>query len=303
MKLSFLLVSVCILLPASLPPMLRAEGGASGMAFLKLGGSARGAALADALGVLSSGPEAPFYNPAGVRDSSSRILLLHRAWTLDAAADLLAASSPAGDRVGLALALHTVAIPGIEIRTRPGTPEGTFTGRNYALGLSVSYSVSEDVAVGATGKLLYEKILVDEATGFGMDLGMRWGDPRRGFAFGIQCANIGAMSPLKNERTVLPLLFRAGGARTFALDDRWELSGAADFVHRAHEGKSGLGTGLEAVYDGILAARGGYRFGEETKGLSLGLGVRRGFVSFDYAFVPSGGELGATHIMALSLSL
>ena len=61
------LSALLFLLAAS--PLLFAQPGSSGMAFLKLGVSGRGTAMADAGSAIASGASATYYNPAGLAEA------------------------------------------------------------------------------------------------------------------------------------------------------------------------------------------------------------------------------------------
>ncbi|HMK39678.1 MAG TPA: hypothetical protein VK569_10080, partial [Bacteroidota bacterium] len=64
-----------------------AQPGQSGMAFLKLGVSGRGTAMADAAGAIVSGAAATYYNPAGLvpgeGPGATQLMFMHREWIQD----------------------------------------------------------------------------------------------------------------------------------------------------------------------------------------------------------------------------
>ena len=104
----------------------RAQAGQAGLSFLKLGVSARGIAMADAMSATTEGPASLFYNPAGLvrGDTTSAVELLftHREWIEDTRVEFLAGKVPISDNQAVGLALTSTTVPDIELRTRPGDP-------------------------------------------------------------------------------------------------------------------------------------------------------------------------------------
>lgn len=290
-------------------PAAVAEGGASGMAFLKLGVSARGVAMGDAMTALASGAGATYYNPAGMladRDSSrtADILVMHKEWIQDTRTEFLGAALDLGGEHAIGFSLNTTTVSDIEIRTRPGEPEGTFSTRSLAVGASYARRISDDLRLGISARFLYEQILVDEASGFGGDIGVQYDTPVQGLTAGVTLANIGAMSALRTESTRLPLLVRAGAAYPIALSSLdARLLVAADLLHLFREEKTLAAFGAEVLFAQTVTARAGYQAGSDGRGLSLGGGVRYKLFSFDYAFSRLAGELGNGHTLALSINV
>ena len=288
-------------------PAAVAEGGASGMAFLKLGVSARGVAMGDAMTALASGAGATYYNPAGMlADGDSTrtadILVMHKEWIQDTRTEFLGAAIDLGAEHAIGFSLNTTTVSEIEIRTRPGEAEGTFSTRSLALGASYARHISDELRLGVTARFLYEQILVDEASGFGGDIGVQYDTPVEGLTAGVTIANIGAMSALRTESTRLPLLARAGAAYPIDISSLdANLLVAADLLHLFREERTLAAFGAEMLFAQTVTARAGYQAGSEGRGLSLGGGVRYKLFSFDYAFSRLAGELGNGHTLALGI--
>lgn len=291
---------------ATLLPHLISYGGSSGLSFLKLGTSGRGVAMADAAVAHAAGPEATFYNPAGIFPAfpggSAEVMVMHKEWIEDTRTDFLGATIALDESNALGLSVNSTTVSDIEVRTRPGPADGVFTARNYSLGLSYARVFSENLRVGITGKLLYEKILVDEASGLGLDIGVQYDPPIGNLSIGAAIANLGGMSNLRNEATSLPSLLRLGGAYTLPLEDlRSDLLVAADYLQLFNEGNSYASFGGEFTYDRTVAARLGYTAGSEGRKLSTGIGLMYGMFSLDYAFAPLAEDLGNTHTVSVGV--
>ena len=79
------------------PSPLFAQAGGAGLSFLKLGTSAKGIAMGDAMSAHVTGSAATHYNPAGLPRSGEegnpgQILLMHKEWIQDTRTEFLAAS-------------------------------------------------------------------------------------------------------------------------------------------------------------------------------------------------------------------
>ncbi len=281
--------------------------GSSGLTFLKLGVSGRSVAMGDAMSASVNGAAATHYNPAGLGGregtGNAELLFMHKEWIQDTRTEFLGACVGISDPVSLGFSVNTTTISGIELRTRPGPAEGTFTSRYLAVGVSGAYRVSETLSAGMSTRFLYEKILVDDASGIGVDLGLQYVTPLEGLSVGMVIANLGAMGNLRNESSRLPALMRAGGAFTLPVTAlHGDFLIAADGLFIFPESRALLNAGAELSVEGIFMARAGYQAGSEGRGLSLGGGIRHGVLSLDYAFSRLNGDLGNGHTISLGVS-
>jgi hypothetical protein len=297
-----------LLLMGGVPPLF-AQPGQSGMAFLKLGVSGRGTGMADAGSAIVAGAAATYYNPAGLIPgetgrSASQLMFMHREWIQDTRMEFLGASISLGDDDALGAAINSTTVSDIEIRTRPGPADGTFSSREFSVGLSYAHRFSSDLRIGVTGKFLYQKIFVDEGSGYAADLGAIWKSPVDSLTIGAVLCNLGSMGVLHSEKTTLPSLLRIGPAYTIPVgQDQMQATLAADFVRIFPERKSYLNTGAELRFNTFVAARGGYQFGSEGRGLTLGVGISYGILALDYAFAKISSDLGDAHTISLALNL
>jgi len=283
-----------------------AAAGASGIPMLKLGLPARSTALADASVSWVSGASATWQNPAGVRSDSGlvELMLVHREWIQDSRLEFLGASFPIGERSALGFSLATQTVPDIEIRTRPGTPEGSFTARTLGVGLSYALGFGRDLRFGVTAKYLYEKILIDDASGLGFDVGAQWQSPLPDLAFGLALTNLGGMSVLRTESTTLPAMLRTGASwRTEFLPLSASALFSGDLLYVFPENAAYGGVGMELFFEQTVAVRAGYHLGSEGRGLTAGLGVLYGIVRVDYAYAAVSHDLGNAHSIGISLIL
>ena len=281
--------------------------GTTGMAFLKLGTDARSAALSDATTAIASGASAATQNPAGLifvpsPDKSFDVLFTHREWIQDTRIEYLAVRIGLDSLQSLGVSLSSLATDDIEIRTRPGPAEGTFSARNASIGLSYARGFG-DLALGVTAKVLYEKLLVDDATGFAVDLGGRWQAPLPNLVVGAALQHLGSMGKMRQESTTLPATLRIGPAYTLGWESpRMDLLMAGDVSYVFKEGEPYASLGAELTYDRMVAARAGYQFGSEGRGFAAGFGVRYSLFQLDYAYAPISSDLGNTHTISVGLT-
>jgi hypothetical protein len=293
-------------LSAALIQDAAAQVGATGMAYLKLGTDARSAALSDATTAIASGASASTQNPAGLivvpdPGKSFDVLFTHREWIQDTRIEYLAVRIGLDSVQSLGVSLSSLATDDIEIRTHPGPAEGTFSARNASLGLSYARGFG-DLAFGATANVLYEKVLVDDATGFAFDLGGRWRSPLPELVVGAALQHLGSMGKLREESTRLPATFRVGPAYRLGWDSPcMDLLMAGDLIYIFEEGEPYASLAAEFTYDRMVAARAGYQFGSEGRGFSAGVGFRYGLFRLDYAYAPISSDLGNTHTISVGL--
>jgi hypothetical protein len=279
-----------------------AQSVSSGVSFLKLGVGARSVAMGESFTAVSGDHASLYYNPASLqRSSRHELMLMHKSWIAGTSTEYLGATI-LGDRWNYGFSLHSTSVDDIEVRLIPGESEGTFSARNIAVGGSIAYGLSDRLAVGVSGKFLYEKIFVDEASGYGFDLGVLYSYDDK-ISFGGSILNIGSMNELRNQSSPLPTTIRLGAAYTTALTDQFHGIGSVDAVKTLDDAHTHLHTGIEIAYDHFAFFRTGYMTGYEFRSFSTGIGILFASVKFDYAFVPFSGAFNSTHTFSLSFLL
>ncbi len=281
---------------------LHAQSVNTGLPFLKTGADARSTAMGEASVSLMDDHSTFFYNPASVRFADRRQLSFsHREGFAETSSDYIGATMPGND-ITFALSAYTTSVDEIEVRLRPGDAEGTFSARNGALALGAAFSLNDDLAFGVSGKLLYEKIYIDEAGGYGIDAGVLYRiNPE--FNAGVSIVNLGTMSVLRGERSVLPTTLRIGGSYRTVFSGSYALTAAADLVKTLDDDLSHIHTGAEVIYDGTVMIRTGYQTGYETRSFSAGAGFVYGILRVDYAFIPMSGVFAPNHTFSLTFHL
>jgi len=285
-----------LLLTASLTTGLAAgpaDAASPGLAFLRLGSSARAAALAEAVTAVQDG-EAGSYNPAALADRSS-LGLTHGEWVQEIRHDYLTAIWQRGaNTLGGSVQLSQAA--GLERRTGPAdAPLGEFGVYEWAAGLSWARSMGARLRLGGTARFLRQSIYDQAASGASADVGALY-QVSPALTLGAAARHLGMMGDLDREATDLPVQVRAGaayraGSRLLVAGDLQWARGASTSLHLGAERQVGRRLLLRAGYQTL-----------DSRGPSVGLGLRGREWALDYAFVPLASGLGEGHRLSLSFS-
>jgi hypothetical protein len=272
----------------------------TGMSFLKFGVGANAIAMGEAYSSVSEDATSFIYNPARLNfGNKSNLTLMHNASIQDNNTDFIAVKFPISKNFSMGAGLFTTSISDIEIRTIPGAPLEKFTARSLSTGISFGYKINPNLSIGVTGKFLFEKIYVDEASGLGFDFGTNYSKNNYSLAFVV--SNLGSMNELKNQSTKLPALVRFGGSYKFS-KSKFGFNIAAEAFKVLDGGKLHIHAGGEAGYKDFLFFRLGYQSGYDNKNISTGLGFKYKALNIDYAFVPYKNEFGTSNTFSLGIN-
>lgn len=303
MKLSRILsVSILILFIVLIGNLSAQNDGAAntGLSFLKFGASARAIAMGDAYSSVADDATAYIYNPARLNfGNKSNLTLMHNMSAQDLTTDFIAIKYPLSDKIAMGVGFFTTSVSGIQIRNNPGAVIDNFDTRNLSTGVSFGYKITPNFSMGITGKYLFEKIYVDDASGFAFDFGSNYSKDNLNLALVV--SNVGSMNDLKNASSKLPTLIRFGGSYknsrnefsyNIALEGFKVFDGGAFHVY----------TGGEAGYKEFVFLRLGYQSSYENKGLTTGVGFKYKTLNLDYAFIPSVSEFGTGNTISLGIN-
>jgi hypothetical protein len=277
-----------------------------GMAFLRVSPDARGGALLGGAVVTVDDATALRHNPALLAGIEGMSLSLgHHSWVQDIRQEFAA--------FGLGWSTHHLGVGfgyvdygAVEYReAATSEPLGTFRPNDLEVMVGYGLRLGSEFAVGTTLRLLHQKILEDEATGFCADLGAWKSWPSRGVQVGLAVQHVGSMGRLgrfgwsASESPRLPLTYRAAAAWAAPL-------GAPGLVVGTHAFSTpgiGAGAGLfgEYTYRGMLVLRSGLVGGEVASNWTVGTGMNLGWGSLDYAYVPVANDLGTSHRFSINL--
>ena len=280
------------------------KAGSKGLSFLKTGLGARAGALGEAYVSLANDATAPMWNPAGLNHVEGKdVLFIHNQWFQDIRSEFVGAAMNFGKNgFGFGFLLNTVG--DIENRApETGKLIGTFNAYDLAVIGAYARSIKDQLSLGITVKVLYEKMHLYSSSGFALDFGARASPWIENLSLGAVIQNIGNMGAMRDEEIPLPLTLKAGLAYTVeAHPFNGNLLITAD-ANKSSDYWTTFHTGLEYHPNQRLALRGGYQFGRDERSFSAGLGLILNMYRLDYAYAPYDYDLGDTHRLTFGISL
>jgi hypothetical protein len=284
------------------PSLLLSQGSSRGAVSLKFPitpfvAATGGSFVADPTALHSS-----LINPANIASSETYgVLFSHTEWIQDIQMECLSIAAPFSFG-SLSLSIANTSIDGLELRTIPGPAIGTFNAQSTSFQLTYGVALTQNIRIGIAPKYIYEKIFVDEATGYGFDAGVIYFPQVEGLSLGCSLTNLGSLSAFRNDRTELPSQVRFGGTYSFHLDEI-VFRVATTFSSEIGTPLNHSGFGGEATYAHTVTVRFGYQTGIDTRGISAGLGIRYSIVMIDYAYVPFSLQVGDSHLISIGFVL
>lgn len=282
-----------------LPIFVYSQGGKSGLKFL-LSYDSRLTSLGESFTTNSEGASAILGNPSGLLTKGKTNLELGiKQYIQNVSTQFLLAQTNINENMAIGFHILNTGVPDIEIRTRPGGPEGYFSSQDLSTGLSFAYLLLSDLKVGITAKYLYEKIFIDENSGFGIDFGANYKVSNE-INLGCSFNNLGKMSKLKYNSTTLPATISIGSSYILHIP---EINSKSIFILDIHDNifddMLHMSIGAEINYGDLISLRLGYITGYETKDFTAGIGIKYKFLNLDYSYVPFSMSFGDSHTITL----
>lgn len=294
--------------------------------FLKIGLDARASALGGAYNALASGPNALFYNPAGiVEDAHTKSMAVSYAdWFADLSIGAIAATRdlPAlGSRIGVGVLYLGTSFDETTEYHPLGTGR-TVSYSDFAAGVTFARHFTDRLAIGITAKYVREDLGSNlggpTTNGALLDAGTVYSLGARNARLAITLAHFGPdLKPSGSFRSRVtggqveygayspPTQFQLGFSFDPWTRERQHVTTCGQILHQADNAET-LRGGVEYVYDNRYALRTGYDFSADEMGFSAGLGFKLQLLgrsgSVDYAFT-EGGNLETVHRWTLGLGL
>lgn len=282
--------------------------GSAGFQALKIGIGARESALGEAASSLTHDANAVFWNVGALPlISGPQVYFTHNEWLVNSRVDALVAAVPMGAYT-FGLSVMNFGIEKFE-ETTVTDPEGTgrmVNAGDFMVGLAASRRFTDRLTIGLQVKYMREKLDQDSFSNFLFDVGTLYYTGFRQLRLAFTLQHFGASVDGLRQSFRMPLLFRMSAADELVATQSFRLSTSVELVHPT-DNNEWVNWGLESVLLDVLALRAGYRFRVDQGHLSLGAGLTPPAVAnfrltLDYAYVPYGDILGATHRFTFGVS-
>ncbi len=207
----------------------------------------------------------------------------------------------------LSVNLATLQAGNMQINYLDGGSKKVKAESDYVLILSSGFMVNKRLSVGVNLKALQSELAEEvKAKSHALDLGVLL-LASEDMNLGVVIQNLGSKVKYKEEEDPLPFNIRVGGGYKFYLNEN-EMTMGIDLIKpeddrlKTHVGieytitEKGIGGDKMGVY-----LRTGYKFGYETKGLSMGIGLRdKKILHLDYAYLPRN-DIGDNHYVSFRI--
>lgn len=281
------------------PYLAVAQGTSTGGAFAKIPSHAVTAALGDLSVVSPAVLGAAGMNPANLFSvtEQSAVIFTHASWIQDISGQRVNTSFPLP--LGrLALGAATTTVAGVEVREQPGPAIGTFDAKSALLSASWALPVFDGIVGGIAASYLYEKLYLNESTGFGLDVGALAETPVDGLMVGVSLVNLGKLSAFRTEAVDIPATVRIG-SRYRIESGEIAFEPAVALRHQLRAGDLGVALGGSATFRQLVGVRFSWRSGETSRSLGLGMNVAYKGLGLEYSLVPMTSGLGTAHVITV----
>lgn len=279
--------------------------GAETASFLDIGVGARALGMGGAYTAIADDSEAIYWNPAGLARMEKRQASVSHAELGNGNRHNFLAYAHPTSRATFGGAFTYLSYGSIAGRDSLGRPTGSYNASDAAAAFAAGVK-TEVVDLGASVKYVRSHIASSEAQGAALDAGVKRELPvgKGKVLLGAAVRNLGPGLKYVDQRNDLPLRADFGAAYRFekghllAVELQNGPRGAGAEGGAGGEYQAMEGVFLRLGYMSKSAAVGGSGF-VAARGLTLGLGLKRGGYGIDYA-AQAAGELGNTHRFTLS---
>ncbi len=291
--------SVVLLVLALGAPGVRAASPV-GLAYLKIGAGADAVGMGEAVVSNVDGPIATYWNPAALAFLPGfQATVVHNESFSSVRQEFAGATRQLG-RFAVGAAFNGSWTDDLRAYDESANFLGHFGYYGLAAGLSGAYRLTDVLAAGATVKYLREAFDVYDASGVAFDVGVtaRRILPRLDVGFSV--LHLGSDLTYIDEPFRLPLSLQGGITYHLPLERLGAEALLAAEVRKLRDEDAAMVLGFEYRLQQAARLRIGYRSGLETQDVSFGIGLGRGALRADYAYVPFDEDLGDAHRIGLT---
>ena len=274
----------------------------AGMSSLRVMPGVREAAMGNVGVASASGPQAIAWNPAaGAEIQGFALRAGYAKWLLDSHQQSVFLVRNFGF-ASLGIGVTSMTAGRFEYRTEVPTedPVALFSPSEFGFHVGMSKTFARIVSTGVAARFYYTKILDDEASAPGVDLGVRV-KPMDQLSLGISLTDFGRNLVYVRESFRLPTRARLGASFSQDLGAGFGASVAADAGLYVYTKRFNAQAGLELDWNRTLFVRSGWEWLGENFRPAGGLGIALGKVQFDYALTALNDNLGTAHRVSIAL--
>ncbi len=291
--------------------------------FLTIPEGSRASGMGGAFVAVSNDVTAAFWNPGGLsRLTNNEFSVSHAGWLVGTSLNWLGFVYKLDDDNAVAVSVNQLYYGSDDITTEM-QPMGTgeqWDAQDISVGLTYSRNLTDRFSIGGTFKFIQQKIWMESASGFALDLGLLFRTQYQGLQIGMNISNFGTELKLDgenllipadvdpahtgNNKTIaaslntdswpLPLMFTVGVGLNPVETDDWKWTLATDAIYPNNQ-TAYLNLGTELVWNKIFSLRVGYNslFKEDSEqNLTAGVGVQYNVGPFtaraDYSYMRFG---------------
>lgn len=291
-----------ILCSLFLPSLLMAQGVSTGGGTLKLPQHALSASLSDLGSVEAGRLDAMGMNPATLAADthSTSVAFTHAAWIQQISGQRIAVSFPTV--LGrFAMSAMTTKVPGIEVREGPGPALGSFSAQTASLQVGWASGVVDGIVAGIAASYLYEKLYVNETSGFSVDAGLLASTPIPELTVALSAVNLGGMTAFRSTSVELPATIRAAASYRMTMGE-FILRPAVAIHGGLNHDDFGVTLGGTVMFDDLIGLRASWRSGETARSVALGLTAAYRGLGVEYAVIPFTSGLGTAQVLTFGLN-
>lgn len=277
---------------------------ATGLSYLKVGVGARSVAIGNAVVSHVDDASAMGWNPGALPLlGGTQAEVMHQESFGGVRHEYAAAVRAFGLRHGTGVSFQGTWTPPLRGYDESGQFQGEFGYSGIDVSGGYGFSPLEGVGVGVAVEYLREAIDTYAATGLAWNFGAQAREilPRTDVGFAV--LHLGSDLKYETKAFRLPLTIQGGVSHLVpigSLDGTVRLGVEMRKVRDEH---SQVLLGTEYEHQNTVRVQIGYRTGLDSESVSFGLGVGKGTIRGQYAFVPFQDNLGDQHRIALQLVL
>ncbi|UCF78214.1 MAG: PorV/PorQ family protein [Candidatus Eiseniibacteriota bacterium] len=295
--LATILVSVVLLAGATCPATAASSASGGTESVFSLGAGSRALGMGGAFTAVSDDATALYWNPAGLpRLEQTSVAGFHSTLFEGSSYDFFSVCQPTVRFGSFGFAFIRVGTGGIQAYDSRSRHLGEIDFSQSEMLFSYGREALFDVRVGASLKIVSERMGDHSAGGVGFDLGAMYPIPYlEGFTLGLALRDVpGAKLKLVERVERTPRTVRIGAAYRGAFRDNQDAVTLAADASLPERAPTAVSLGGEYLIDNLVALRMGLKEGKFT----AGAGVRWRDYSFDYSMGST--ELGSLHQFSVS---